>query len=340
MLNRCASAMLVVALSGGLAACGAPQGEPSSPPGGPFPAPSLQRISFTGIASPTTGRLQITAAPQAALARIPESADGNVLTVAASTVQVYGTNVAYASSNALYPAACNPAAPLVMTADVEVFSGFTEQLRNVYARMTAVSGGSSFCTTTTPPPGFATELGGNFGLYLYQPLDAGPSPGAAKRSVQWAMNLPDNSAFWFTGEIWAEVIPGPLTGFSPPSGTVYAAPGNSGKARVTFAWTKDALADGTNPEGFVVPRPLGSAQYVLTRCNTQVLSTDPVIDAQCTVVEASGDAQASPLTISLPTAGAGLWYRFQARPSFTIGTDPTRYFASDWSTTIYVLVTP
>jgi hypothetical protein len=339
-MRRCASAMLAVGLSAGLIACGAPQGASSSPTAQAFPAPRLQPISFTGFADPITGQLQVLVAPHAALATIPESADGNVLTVAPDSVQVYGASVSYASNPALYPATCNPAAPLVMTADVEVFSGFTEQLRNVYARMTTVSSGSSFCAPTTPPIAFANELGGNFGLYLYQPLDAGPTPSAIKRNVQWAINLPDNSAFWFTGEIWAEVIPGPLTGFSPPSGTPFAAPGNSEKARVTFSWTKDALADGQNPEGFVVPRPLGSAQYLIKRCNTQVVAGDPVIDAQCTVDVAANDAEESPLTISLPAIAPGVWYRFQARPSFTIGAAPTRSFASSWSTTIYVLVTP
>jgi hypothetical protein len=268
----------------------------------------VQRFSFTGSANPLTGRLQIVTAPQAALARIPESADGNVLTVAASTVQVYGASVGYASSSALYPAACNPAAPLVMTADVEVFSGFTEQLRNVYAWMTAVSGGPSFCTTTTPPAAFTSELGANFGLHLYQLLDAGPSRSAVRRTVQWTMNLPDNGAFWFTGEVWAELVPGAPTSPVPAGGATV-----NDNPHVEFSWTRnDGNDDGSTDGGFTVARPTAVGMALtFTRCGAAGAPYDSNNCRLTLLDRALASTPASPLKLD-----KGSWYQWKLQAAF------------------------
>lgn len=326
-MNRFAARMLTLALVAGLAACGAvPEpGSSSQPSGEPFPAPNLQPVSFTGVADPATGRLQIFMGPQAAIGQITEDADGNAATVTTGTAQVYGASVTFASGGIGYPAGCDTGVPYVMIADVDVRSGFTEQLRNVYARITSKSTGPTFCSVATP--GAVAPPTPYVGLYLYQPLNAGAAPSAINRSVQWSMNLPDNSPYWFSGNLWAEVIPQPPTIVAPADVPVIHTGGGS-TISVTFRWTNDPLADGSNPEGFVVARPTGrGARLTIRSCGT-----GPTYDpANCTT-------QLYRRTITRTsysrTLNAGTWYQwtieaaFRQPGSFTTsyGAITTRYF--------------
>ena len=226
------------------------------------PGPSLLPVTITGIADPSSGRMRLLAGPQAALAAIPEDVNGDPATATPGTAQVYGPIASFASGGIGYPTSCNPASPLVMSTDVEILSGFTEQLRNVYARITSVSGGRIFCGPKAPVGKFGNSLNPSAALFLYQPLDGGASAASAvRRTLPWALNLPDNGAFWFRGELWAEVIPQPPTVTTGPAdGSVVHTRGSTTRS-VSFAWTQDPRADGTNPEGFAVPRPTnGSAE--------------------------------------------------------------------------------
>jgi hypothetical protein len=277
------------------------------------PGASAQQASFTGVADPATGRLQLVTGPEAALVTIAEDHDGNPATATAATAQVYGPSVSFVSGGVGYPAVCNPAAPMVMTAGVELFSGFTEQLRNVYARVTAVSGGQTFCSRATVPGNFTGSLTPNVGLYLYQPLDLGRTADSAiRRSVQWAMNLTDNGAFWFKGDLWAEIIPQPPTISLPADGATYRT--GDPTADVQFKWTNDPQANGGTNSGVLVPRPLAvGAQLTILRCGS---SAGGYLPATCTI---------SFLAPTLITDGQyavkvtnGYWYQWTLRAVFTL----------------------
>ncbi len=318
-----------------LSSCGEHPQLGVEPTQGAGAAPSnLQQVAFTGIAEPALGRVQIITGPQATFGLIPEDADGNAATATADTAQVYGASAGFTSTPSQYPAGCNPGAPLVMFADVEVLSGFKEQLRNVYARMTAMSSGPSFCTATTSGA-YGGWLDPNFGLYLYQPLDAGADPASAiRRTVQWGLNLPDNSAFWFKGELWAEVIPQPPANLLPADAVVIHTGGTS-RANVAFSWTDDPLADGTNPEGYAVARPAGGASISILRCGSASKAFDP---ATCT---------STILNPRLVTSGsytrslwAGRWYQWSLRTSFLLPGDTTRTLGSAIATRHFSVVSP
>jgi hypothetical protein len=319
-----------------LTACGEAPLEPvASPPAGDTtPGAQLQQVSFAGVADPSTGRLQILTGPLAAIGVITEDKDGNPATVTAGTAQVYGPSVTFASGGVGYPAVCNKSSPMVMSANVEVFSGFKEQLRNVYARITTVSGGQTFCSKD-PVGSFGGSLTPNVGLYRYQPLDLGTSAAnAIRRTVQWAMYLPDNGTFWFKGELWAEVIPQPPTNILPADlATIHT--GGTSAVTVSFTWTDDPLADGTNPEGYAVARPAHGALLTLIRCGR--VSAGPYNPATCT---------ASPVTSTRTTGSysrrltSDYWYQWSLQTSFLLPGNATRTLGSSVITRHFQVVRP
>jgi hypothetical protein len=283
---------------------------------GVSPGPELQQLSFTGFAEPATGRFQVVTGPQAAIGKITEDKDGNPATVTAGTAQIYGSSVAFASGGVGYPAVCNADSPLVMSASVEIFSGFTEQLRYVYARITSKSGGLTFCTVDSAGA-FGGSLTPNVGLYGYQPLDGGASS-AIRRSVQWAMNLPDNGAFWFSGELWAVIIPQVPTIGLPADNATYRT--GDPVADVQFTWSNDPLANGGTDAGLVVPRPTAvGAQLTIRRCG---VSTTGYVASTCTVtfldptVITTGE-----YALKVPN---GYWYQWSLRAVFTLPGSTTR----------------
>ncbi len=211
-MRRSALHALTVTALIGLAACGeAPPVEATSADIA-APGPGLQQVSFTGVGDPATGRLQIFMGPQASIGTITEDKDGSAATVTADTAQVYGPTRSPSSPRAAsgYPAGCSNTAALGMVANVEVFSGFKEQLRNVYARITSVSGGQTFCTRATPGGHRAARSAPTPGSTSTSRSTAGTSPSAIKRSGpvgpeparQWR---PSGSA----ATLCAEVIPAP-----------------------------------------------------------------------------------------------------------------------------------
>jgi hypothetical protein len=322
-MNRLAFPALCALLLAVQAGCGA---EPETSSGTPSPLQGLQPIPFSGVVDPAAARMQLVAAPQAALGVIPEDNNGNPATVAVGTVQVYGPSVAFTNT---IPGGCTSGGATYMTSSVQVFSGFTEQLRNVYAKITTLSGGQTFCNKD-PVGNFGTELSGNKGLVLYQPLDAGTNASSAiSRSTTWAMKLPDNGPFWFSGELWAEVIPQPPTPTTPADGAVLHAGTGNNTLRVRFAWTLDPAANGSNPEGFVVSRPNNNgSELTIYRCGAAPGTYDPL---SCTT------AAYGPTARTLPAANVrlatGFFYQWRLRARFnlpggntTIGTlNSTRY---------------
>lgn len=249
--------------------------------------------------------------------------DGNAATVAADTAQVYASTVSFASGGSGYPAACNTNSFQVMFGNVEVFSGFKEQLRNVYARLTTLTGGQTFCSKATTPAAFANVLDPNEGLYLYQPLDLGTNTGSAiKRSVQWALNLPDNGPFWFSGDLYAEVIPQPPTNVTPLDSALFHVTSATTSARVTFRWTNDPLADGSNTEGFLVARPSNRGGRVrIYRCGTGA-SHDPT--CATTVLWTGIATRGTRLTrTSGLTPG---WYQWTLESGFLLPPSTTQVF--------------
>jgi hypothetical protein len=300
------------------------------------PLQNLQHLPFSGVVDPASGRFQLVAGPQASLVTITRDRNGDPNTVAPNTLQVYAASVSFASGNVGYPAGCNPAAPQVMYASVEAFSGFAEQLRNVYARITSVSGGETFCTRDSPGA-FAALLGASPpGLYLYPPLDRGARAGnAIRRPVQWALNLPDNGAFWFDGDFWAEIVPQPPTITKPADGAAFNS--SNPTAEAAFAWTEDLTANGSTPAGSTVPVPTrAGAQLTITRCNTTASGAyDP---AACTTV-VSGPTVTTALAFAIPLP-VGSWYQWSIRSVFTLPGDAAPTIGSLVTTRHFKTVTP
>jgi hypothetical protein len=313
-LSACCAGMVAF-----IAACGeAPQ---------PFPvAPDTvkQHFSFTAVAEPAAGRFQIVTQPQPALSAIPQDANGNALSVDSGKIQLYSSNVAFASSPFSATTGCaSSTAPLVMYGDVELFSGFKEQLRNVYVRITSISGSQTFCNTKPSVGTFGATLNPNVGLYLYAPLDNGHIPGFTmpKRSQKWGLQLLDNSTFWFNGEIWAEIIPALPTITKPANGARVR--GEPATTSVAMAWKEDKNADGTTPAGTVVPRPTGvGSEITIWRCNTATANAAPAFDAAaCTTLVDGPAVQAG--EAYAPILTTGYWYQWDIRPAFRLPGDPT-----------------
>jgi len=262
--------------------------------------------------------------------------------VAANKAQVYGSTVTFASGGVGYPAGCSTSSPWAMAADVEVFSGFPEQLRNVYARITSQSAGPTFCATATPGP-IAPPAGSYSGLYFYQPLNNGTSPSLIKRSLQWSMNLPNNNPFWFSGDLWAEVIPGPLTlttssGSTNPADNAIIHTGGGGSSRQTFRWVNDPRADGSNSgENYAVARPTGGASLTVMQCGS---SAQAFNSALCTTFIVNPRLFTLGSTSYSRRYNAGSWYQWSLRTSFLLPGSSTRVLGSTVLTRHFAVVNP
>ena len=323
-MNRFAFRTLCAAALVASSACGETPSDFPMPPEAP-PAGNLQKVSFTGVAEPATGRFQVFMGPQAAFGTIPESADANANTVAANTVQVYGPTVSWVTNNTLYPAGCNRGAPMLMQANVEVFSGYSEQLRNVYANVSAMSSSPTACATNSLGS-FAAAVGTTFGAYLYQPLNTAiNATNAIKRSVTWNMTLADNATpFWFSGEIWAEILPAPPTILAPPDDQALHTAG-AATGTLNVSWSNDLTADGSNPESYVVPRPrLRGARWTLQRVrHRRDLRRGSLHDHRRPEDSSRPDHD---LHAGQPTVGT--WYQYSLQSWFTLsGSRTNRYGA-------------
>jgi hypothetical protein len=294
--------LLVKTLCGGAlllaVGCGAaPQPSPASPEA------VQQHFAFTAVAEPSAGRFQIIQAPLAALTKITQDKNGDPATATDATVQIYSTNVAFASGGVGYPSGCNIKSPQIMFADVDLLTGFNELLRNAYVRITSVSGGQTFCGTTAAVGAFGASLNPSVFLYNYTTLDRVNQP---HRSLKWGLQLPDNSAFWFNGELWAEIIPAPPTISTPADGAAINQ-GNS-TTEVPFLWTLDGTASG----GASLPRNVG-AQLTILRCNAATGAYNP---AACTTTFLAPTVMTkAEYAAKVP---AGYWYQWSLRSAFTL----------------------
>lgn len=330
-MNRPVSRVLCVGLTAFLAACGEAPPAPSE-----TAAPAvMQHLRFTAVAEPSTGRLQFATGPQALFVPIAQDGNGNAATVDAGKVQIYSPTASFAAGGVGYPSGCSPASPFLMFADVEAFSGFNEQLRNVYVRITSVSGGQTFCGTSAAVGSFGGSLNPNLFLYLYAPLDRGTAAfDLVKRKLKWGVQLPSNAPFWFDGEVWAEIIPALPSITSPADGATFH--GSKTKADVTFAWTEDLSADGSTPAGTVVPKPRGGGSEVTVKsCN----SSAAAFDATKCLTTVYGPA----IRTGLSYAGkltTGLWYQWSIRPAFTLPGDSAKTVGTQVITRSFKTVFP
>lgn len=311
---RSAPGSLCVGLMVLVTACGEAPAAPVA-----FPAPAvLQHVRFTAVVDPSMGRFQIVTPPQAAISLITQDHDGNPSTVATSSAQIYGASVRFASGGVGYPSACNTNSPMVMFSSVDILSGYTEQLRNVYVRITSVSGGQTFCgTSAVPPANIAGALNPNRWLYTYPPLDGGdPNTtfSSINRSLTWGLQLPNNSAFWFDGELWAEVIPQPPTIKKPVDGEVFAT--TNPDAEVVFLWTVDAAGSGS-AGGTIYPTPnVTGTELTILRCNAN--STGAFNAATCSSVFLTPTIFTKNKTENKLLVPTGYWYQWSARAAFTL----------------------
>jgi hypothetical protein len=291
-------------------ACGeAPQPVQASP------EPVQQHMIFTAFAEPAAGRFQIIQGPRPALSKITQDKNGDPATAAGATVQIFSSNVAFASGGVGYLSGCNTQSPQIMYADVDLLTGFNEMLRNTYVRITSVSGGQTFCGTSAAVGAFGGSLSPSVFLYNYTTLDKGSDAlSRLHRSLKWGLQLPDNTAFWFDGELWAEIIPAAPTIAKPADGTA-TNQGNS-TAEVVFLWTLDGTANGGTATA-PLPRNVG-AQLTILRCNA--ISTGAYNPAACTTtfLPATLMTQAE-YAAKVPV---GYWYQWSLRSAFTLPGQP------------------
>jgi hypothetical protein len=288
-----------------------------------FPAPPeavQQHFAFTAVVEPVAGRFQIVAQPQPVFGVIPQDANGNPATADSGKVQLYGATVSFASGGVGYPSGCLTTSPEVMFSDVELLTGFKEQLRNVYVKIVSVSGGQTFCGPKPTDASHPAALNPNIWTYAYGPLDVGQDGfSQSKRSLKWGLQLPDNGAFWFQGEVWADVVPALPTNLSPADGTVLRT--GDPTAEAAFVWREDATANGSRPTAGQAPLPTGAGtQVTITRCNT--LASGAFDAAACTLVVSPTPVVTRSLayTIKVPT---GYWYQWSLRPAFYLPGQPT-----------------
>ncbi len=291
------------------------------------PEPVQQHFRFTAIGEPAAGRFQIVATPQAALGVITQDQNGDPLTASSGTAQVYGANVRFAAGGVGYPTGCLTSSPKVMFANVDVLTGFTEQLRNVYVRITSVSGGQTFCGPKAAVGTFGASLNPNVHLYGYGPLDFGTQTfSRSLRTLTWGIQLPDDTTFWFDGELWAEVIPAAPTISSPANGATLR--GSRTATAVAFAWKEDKAADGKTPTAGQAPKPQGvGAEITIWRCNASSAAYD---ESACTTVVAGPTfTAAKAYATTLPTF---FWYRWTVRSAFTLPGSTARTIGSQATT--------
>jgi hypothetical protein len=262
---------------------------------------------------------------KAALEQIPEDSNGIPDSADPNKIEVHAASVSFASNNSGYPTECPLSSPAVMYATVAVTSGYTQQLRNVYIQITDTSSGLAFCSKDSPGTFALTP---NVGLYLYDPLDAGVDS-ALRRTKRWAMYLPNNSPFWFSGVVVAEVIPKPITNWEPIDGTPYQA---ASTKTVTLKWTQDPLGDAGDPEGFDVFRPDDGAVLTVDYC-LSTSATQPLDNDACWTNRVQ-DSWQSP-SYRMPNLPTDTWWRWKAQQGFFLpgnsdptlfGSQQTRYF--------------
>ena len=350
-MNRFTAPAVCACLVLGLTACGeAPPADATSVDIA-SPGPGLQQVSFTGVGDPATGRLQIFMGPQAAIGTIAEDSDGSASTVAANTAQVYNPAAAtfIAHGGTGFPATCLNTAAFAMVADVEVWSGFTEQLRNVYVRINGSSAGLSFCNSAAPGA-IAPPAGTYSGLYFYQPLNAGTAPSAIRRmaTTPWNVNIPSSAPFYFSGDVWAEVIPAPpiigatTSGSNPADDSTIQVAG--GSSRQNFTWTNDPRADGgtSGEASYAVARPTGGASLTVLQCGSAGTAAAPIAfnSALCTTY------LVNPRLFTLGTTNfsrrynAGNWYQWSLQASFLLPGSTTRTLGSTVQTRHFAVVNP
>jgi hypothetical protein len=183
-----------------------------------------------------------------------------------------------------------------MVADVELLSGFTEQLRNVYAKLTTMSAGPSFCSLDSA--GSHSDLSGAIGLYSYPPIDG--NTGHNPRSKTWSIALTSNDLFWFVGELWGLPVPSePGIGLPTEQGTVSS--GGLTSKVVTISWTLDPLANNTDPDGAGVLTPLAvGAQVSLYYATNFTNCSGALIEGP---VNVTGTTWTSTKTVAATTSG-------------------------------------
>lgn len=310
-MNRSVTRLLCVGLTAFTAGCGQAPPAPSE-----AAAPAVkQHVSFTAVAEPAAGRFHFVTQPQAALGVITQDKNGDPNTVTAGALQLYSSNVAFASGGVGYPSGCLTSSPQVMFADVQVFSGFNEQLRNVYVKITSVSGGQTFCGAKASVGSFGTQLDPNAWLYLYAPLDNGnpASFSLNKRSLKWGLQLPDNGAFWFNGDLWAEIVPA-LPAFSDlTDGQIFH--GNRINTSVQFAWTEDLSANGgPSPVPGQPPLPNGvGSEVTIWQCSAATEASA----GTCGATPVFGPSVETGLAWK-GRLDTGFWYQVSLRPAFTL----------------------
>jgi hypothetical protein len=166
-----------------------------------------------------------------------------------------------------------------MYADVWITSGYqVDQLRGLFAKITSTSAGVTFCNHDTGYPSrLDAELGSTSnGLSLYGALDPGD-----KWFMTWGINLSTSNAFWFTGIVLSEIFsPARITNWAPADGVTFNTGGRLTTAPVSFTWTSDAAANGTDPEGYGVLRPKQQGRLSVWRCTTS--TSLPFAEADCT----------------------------------------------------------
>jgi len=327
-VNRSASRSLSVGLMALLAACGEAPAAASAPA-------VLQHVPFTAVGDPATGRFQIVTSPQPVLVPIAQDGNGNAGTVDSAKVQIYSPTANFASAGVGYPPGCSTSSPYVMFADVEAFSGFNEQLRNVYVRITSVSSGQTFCGASASIGNFGSSLNPNLFLYLYEPLDKGTgSFDLVRRSLTWGVLLPSNAPFWFDGEVWAEIVPALPTITNPADGHIFH--GGQSKTDVAFAWLEDLTANGSTPAGSVVAMPKGAGSEVTVwQCNAAAQAFDattcgtPLVNRVVrTTLSWSGKLS------------TGFWYQWSLRPVFTLPGDSAKTSGTQVITRTFKTVFP
>jgi hypothetical protein len=228
-----------------------------------------------------------------------------------------------------------------MVADVEVWSGFPEQLRNVYVRINSSSAGLSFCNSVTP--GAIAPPGGTYsGLYFYQPLNAGTAPSAIRRmaTTPWNVNIPSSAPFFFSGDLWAEVIPAPPVLVAPADNLVIRSGRNN--PTVSITWTNDPRADGgtSGETSYAVGRPSGGAYLTAKQCGSAGTFAAPIA---FNPLLCSTTTYYTPPSLSRNTPqyshgyARGFWYQWTLQSSFLLppytgsrilgSTVQTRHFA-------------
>jgi hypothetical protein len=132
------------------------------------------------------------------------------------------------------------------------------------------------------------------------------------------VQLPDDTTFWFDGELWAEIVPALPTIAQPAEGFIFH--GKRNGTPVAFAWTNDLTANGTSPVAGQPPLPTSKgAEVTIWRCNAR---STGVFDGKACTIKSYGPAVTNKLSLTRSLA-SDYWYRFDIRPAFTLPGDAT-----------------